>query len=203
MDSTDEAGPAPSTERTQPADASSDDMSQLFHLYYGPVYSFFLKRGFPVEECRDLTQETFIRVLKYRDQLRSESSVGHWILRIAANVWKNELRWWSAEKRDAAEISLDQQTEDRSPVPGDRLRSPRPGALETLLSREQSELLRQAVDRLPPQMRRCLRLRIDQEMKYREIAAVMQLNVNTVKSQVSQGQQRLKAELEKLKCRES
>lgn len=192
MDSTDQAGLAP-----------SDEMSRLFHIYYGPVYSFFLKRGFPVEECRDLTQETFVRVLKYKDQLRSESSVGRWILRIAANVWKNELRWWSAEKRDAAEISLDRQPDDRSPAPAEGLKSPRPGALEILLSREQSELLRQAVDRLPPQMRRCLRLRIDQEMKYREIAAVMQLNVNTVKSQVSQGQQRLKAVLEKLECRES
>jgi len=202
MDSKDEAGPAHGTEKARRPDTSGE-MSRLFHLYYGPVYRFFLKRGFKTEECRDLTQDTFVRVLKSMDQLRNESSAGRWILRIAANVWKNELRWWSAEKRDAAEVSLDRQTDDRSPVPGDRLKSPRPGALESLLSREQSELLRQAVDRLPPQMRRCLRLRIDQEMKYREIAAVMQLNVNTVKSQVSQGQQRLKAVLEKLGCRES
>lgn len=197
MDDKDATGNRDSQAEVMPDEAFSD----LFRRHYRPVYRFFEKRGFAPEKCRDLTQETFLRVLKYKGQLRKESSVVRWLLRIAANLWKNELRWWTAEKRDGQELSLDQEPDDGNPGLAELVRDSEPEPLEGLLDREQSDLLHQALDQLPPQMRRCLQLRIDLGMKYREIATVMQLNVNTVKSQISQGKGRLKAEMEKLGCR--
>ncbi len=44
-------------------------------------------------------------------------------------------------------------------------------------------------------MRQCVLLRLDQEMKYREIADVMNIAVNTVKSQLAQAKDRLRTRL--------
>jgi len=55
--------------------------------------------------------------------------------------------------------------------------------------------LRSAVEQLPEQMRKCLTLRIDQELKYREIATVLRLSPETVKVHLMRARQRLREEL--------
>jgi DNA-directed RNA polymerase specialized sigma24 family protein len=44
-------------------------------------------------------------------------------------------------------------------------------------------------------MRRCLALRVEQDLKYREIASVMRLSIDTVKAHLFQARQRLKETL--------
>ncbi len=181
------------------APAPDEEFRQLFDRYYRPVFHFFSNRGFPSEECLDLTQETFLRVYKSMGQFRREATPKRWLLRIAANIWKNELRRRSAEKRDAKEVSLDSDMDGQEPCPaGDELaagsRASEP--LDAFLAKEQGQRLRRALDELPPQMRRCMLLRTDQELKYREIAAIMKLSVETVKSQIYQARQRLRSELD-------
>jgi len=53
-------------------------------------------------------------------------------------------------------------------------------------------LLSSALAQLPPQMRRCVELRFGQELKYREIAAVMKISVDTVKSHLFQAREHLR-----------
>lgn len=69
--------------------------------------------------------------------------------------------------------------------------------LEETLRDESRRLLREAVGELPPSMRRCVQLRIDRSLKYREIAAILMVSVDTVKTQLHQARQRLKGDLEK------
>jgi len=37
---------------------------RLFELHHARILRFFRRKGFPPEDCRDLTQETFISVYK-------------------------------------------------------------------------------------------------------------------------------------------
>lgn len=185
--------------------APDEEFRQLFNRFYRPVYHFFSNRGFASEECLDLTQETFLRVYKSMGQFRREATPKRWLLRIAANIWKNEIRRRSAEKRDAKEVSLDSDLDGQEPSPvdcelaaGSRASEP----LDEFLAKEQDQRLRRALQALPPQMRRCMLLRTDQELKYREIAALMKLSVETVKSQIYQARQRLRSELDYRKADE-
>ena len=169
---------------------------RLFQRYYRPVSYFFTNRGFSIEECRDLTQETFIGVYKGMDRFRAESSVETWLFRIAANIWRNALRSRSAEKRDGTEISLATWDDSGREISVSEVDdSPVRGPLDEALAGERLRLLREAIEELPAQMRRCLLLRIDRDMKYREIAALMQISVDTVKSQLFQAKERLKQRL--------
>ena len=70
---------------------------------------------------------------------------------------------------------------------------PAPG--EEMLQRERALVLRQAIDRLPEQMRKCLVLRVDHEMRYKEIAMVLRLSPETVKVHLAHARRRLQEEL--------
>jgi RNA polymerase sigma-70 factor, ECF subfamily len=166
------------------------DFDHLIERFYRPVSYFFSNRGFSHEESRDLAQETFLGVYKGLDRFRGDSSVETWLFKIAANIWRNAIRSRSAEKRDGLEISADDAPDEPDLFGGGRL-----DPLVEALSDERVRLLRAAIDELPPQMRRCLLLRIDHDMKYREIAAVLQISIQTVKSQLFQAKERLKERL--------
>lgn len=167
------------------------EFQRLFERYSQPVTSFFARRGFSIEDCRELTQETFLGVYKGMDRFRRDSSVETWLFTIAANIWRNQLRSLSADKRDGQEVSLEADREDSGPrlveVLGDGGADP----LEGLLDEERRIRVREALDELPPQMRRCLILRIDRQLKYREIAELLRISIETVKSQLFQARERL------------
>ncbi len=171
---------------------------QLFRRYHRPLRQFFSNRGFSSDECRDLTQETFLGAYKGLARYRGEASEDTWIFKIAGNVWKNAVRDRSATKRDASLISLADAVDEEEPIAADRGldgSSIASDPLASALADERRRLLRDAVEELPDQMRTCVFLRIYQEMKYREIATVMNISINTVKSQLHQAQESLRQKL--------
>ncbi len=171
---------------------------RLFERFCAPVTHFFTNRGFSTAEAEDLAQECFLRVYRNMGRFRFESSFETWLFQVVANVWKNALRSRSTHKRSVESVRLDEildrdDGERRNAEPGD----PAAGPLEQALEGERARLLRQAIDELPPKMRRCMLLRLGQDLKYREIAAALQVSMATVRSQLSAGYERLKPLLEK------
>ena len=167
----------------------------LFDRFYWPLFRFFERRGFSTEECQDLVQETFLRVHRGIEEFRGESHCVHWLFRIAANTAGKALRHQSAAKRAGSTVSWEDQGLEEAPhaLPG---RAETPAPLRQLLGKEKQELLRQAIDRLPAQMRRCVRLRVFQDLDYEEIAEALQISPSTVKVQLFKARKRLQSELE-------
>ena len=168
------------------------DFIQELEGLQGPILRFFAGRGFPLEECRDLAQETFLRAVRGRESFRWDSTVRTYVRRIASNVAHNSIRRRKAGKRDGREVPLDGVKDSIGrPVDVSDLLRNSPTPLEIALVKERRRLLRQALDGLPPQMRRCILLRIDQDRQYQEIADLLQLSINTVKSHLHEGKKRL------------
>lgn len=172
----------------------TEDFEQLFQRYYRPVYAFFARRGFPPADCEDLTHEAFLRVYRSWGALRREDALEAWILRIAANVWKNELRRRAAGKREGTEVELHEDQVAAGGAGAGAGAGWRRDPFAALSSSEEVARIEAALARLPPRMRRCILLRA-QDMKYREIADLLRLSIETVKSQIHQARQRLLAEL--------
>ena len=63
---------------------------------------------------------------------------------------------------------------------------------------ENRRRLKDTIERLPPKMRRCVLLYIYQGKKYREIAELLDVEINTVKSQIAQAKTRLRSLLDEL-----
>ena len=162
---------------------------RLVDLYYTPVYQVFAKRGFPPDDCLDLTQETFLGIYTGIRSFRREADFDTWLFKIAMNAFRKRLRWRAAEKRRGEEVSIDGEEEDEAAKVS--LASPEPVPAEAALQRERSRVLREAMDKLPEQMRKCMVLRIERDLKYREIAVVLRLSPETVKAHLFQARKKL------------
>jgi RNA polymerase sigma-70 factor, ECF subfamily len=176
-----------------------EGFESIFGCYYGAILRFFVRCGFKQEECEELTQETFLRVYNAMDTFRCDSEVKTWLFTIATNLYRNEIRSRRTIKRTAALVSLETAIEQGQPLFGER--SPLSGAsgmdgpLDALLFDEQVRLLRRELEGLPERMRQCVTLFLNQGLKYREIAVVMQISVETVKAQIFQAKKRLREAL--------
>jgi RNA polymerase sigma-70 factor, ECF subfamily len=173
-------------EELQAGISVEENFRLLCDLFHRPLYHFFSKRGFPAQDCLDLTQETFLGIYRGIGTFRRDARFETWLFKIATNAFRKRLRWGTADKRTGEEVPL--EAEERGPagglVPGERM-----------LEQERARLLREAIERLPEQMRKCLILRVYHEMKYREIGTVLRLSPETVKAHLFQARRRLQEEL--------
>ncbi len=168
---------------------------ELHWLYYGRVRGFFARREFTPAECEDLTQETFLRAFNEIEGLQSANRFPSWLFVIAANIYRNEVRRRRTDKRDVLEEPLDDLVSGQAEGTATALGSRSAGTsspFEDAVHQEQLDSLRAALRQLPPQMRRCLYLRLDQGLKYREIAVVMRISIQTVKAHLNHAQRHLR-----------
>jgi RNA polymerase sigma-70 factor, ECF subfamily len=164
----------------QAGDRREESAEELFRQLYGPVERVFQRHGFSAAERADLTQDVLLRVYEGIDGFAGRSSFASWLQTIVLNVYRNEIRRRRAGKRDAVEKSTDDQDDppeieavDQNPLAG-------------LIDEERYRMLRTAVEEMPAQMQTCFRLRYDHEYKYREIADVMRISIQTVKAHLHQ-----------------
>lgn len=183
------------------ADKNRDACFQrLFRRHREPIANFFLNKGFSDEECRDLTQDTFIRVYRGMPSFQHNASFRTWLFQIARNLWKNALRDRQALKRAAEESSFETMVEVEGEVPpsveqGAVSTRANAGPLAVLLVNERQQRLRDAMTELPPEQQQLVLFRIDQELKVRQIADLMNMPVGTVKTKLARARRSLKEKL--------
>ncbi len=161
----------------------------LIESYYRPVQRFFARKGLAPETCLDLTQETFLGIYRGLDAYRPEARFETWVYKIATTTYLKSVRSRAAGKRSGQEVSTDAIAGHEPAL------TARGGQLEAVLYKERRRELERAIGRLPGQMRRCVVMRAFHELSYRDIAAALQLSVDTVKAHLHQGRRRLKERL--------
>jgi RNA polymerase sigma-70 factor (ECF subfamily) len=139
-----------------------------------------------------MSQETLLRVFNGMQQFRGEGRIEVWIFRVAHSVYLNAVRARSVLKRSGSEVPFEPENEPAEDSPSST-RSGEP--LDQALIRERQVLLSRAIEELPPQMRRCIQLRVMQDLKYREIAEVLHISVDSVKAHLYQARQHLQRNL--------
>jgi RNA polymerase sigma-70 factor (ECF subfamily) len=168
----------------------------LFERHYAQILRFFRRKGFDPEDCRDLTQETFVSVFKGVMDLRQEEQFESWLFAIAHNVWCSRIESRTAQKRSGTLLSLEGEGEsDDRPSIAAGLADSNADPLTVVLEKEKLEKLREALQHLPQQMHRCAQLRVVHDLSYAEIAALMGISVNTVKAHLHQAQKALRSQL--------
>jgi RNA polymerase sigma-70 factor, ECF subfamily len=144
-------------------------------------------------DAEDLVQDAYIKAfLAFREgEFRGLGSCRAWLFRIMVNTFRDQYR--SRLRRPALELV---GFEEDSEAAGDlALASAAPGP-DLLV---EASLLREAIDKaiqaLPPEIRIVVTLFFIEEMKYREIAAIVGCPIGTVMSRVTRGRQLLQAAL--------
>jgi RNA polymerase sigma-70 factor, ECF subfamily len=185
------AEPSPAlVQRAQAGDR--DALSALLQSQQTYVYSIAMSLMHNPADAADMTQEAFVRLLRSLGTYRAETKFTTWLYRLVTNICLDGLR-----RRGRPVDSLDEpastQAGDDAQTPGERLadsdRWTQPE--EEVQLRESADEVRAALASLPPAQRLALTLHYFQDQRYEDIADVMALPLNTVKSHIRRGKERL------------
>lgn len=164
------------------------DKELLFRVYYPRVIRFFMRRSGLTQAiaAEDLAQDVFIRVFRGFGTFENLESFESWLMKIARNIYLNEVRSSQSKKRKAHTVEIFENDEalekrDLSPDPE-----------EVALNRETMSILRQAIDDLPTKMRLCILMWYSGK-RMDEIAGILHVEIGTVKSHLFAARQRIKS----------
>ena len=145
-----------------------DYLNEVFNRYSKRIYNYFLKSTLERSDSDDLTQELFIRVMKYKNSYKDGHSVQFWIFQIARNMVKDHFRKLKVhqDKFNPVEV-IPEVTEENMDA-----------------EYEKEKKLHQAMKSLPDDKRELLVLSKFQGMKYEQIANMRKTSVSNIKVQV-------------------
>jgi RNA polymerase sigma-70 factor (ECF subfamily) len=146
-------------------------------------------------DAEDLVQETFLKSLRGFAGFETGSNFKAWIFRILRNTYLTSRSGLAARRT----VALDEELE------GDGESAP-PAYPESAIDRQTPELnlirltdraaLHRAMEKLPPPLLEVVLLCDVEEMKYKEIAAILEVPIGTVMSRIARARAHLRASLE-------
>jgi RNA polymerase sigma factor (sigma-70 family) len=154
-------------ERVQDGDTAQ--LALLFERYHVGLFRYVLHLTHNRTVSEDLVQEVFFRVLKYARSYDARLSFPVWIYGMARNAHFDLIH-----KRRAEVISAELS----------EVRSPEPMPEELITRKEDALFLEQALRQLPEDKREVLVLSRFHNLRYEEIARILECEVGTVKVRV-------------------
>ncbi len=180
-------------------------LQDIVEKYYDDIFRFCTFQSGSREDAYDLTQETFLRFIRYVEGYHYRNLKGY-LLTIAMNLCRDFLT--EKSRQGEREISFDQEINSDNPSESDSLwdiyqpseavsgrteESPESKLMES----DVHDRLMEALSCLPQMQRETLLFHYLYDMKYREIAKLTGVSVSTVKSRVKQGTEKLRGVLKK------
>ncbi|HEY48126.1 MAG: hypothetical protein AMJ88_03955 [Anaerolineae bacterium SM23_ 63] len=147
---------------------------------YRIVRRFTSDRG----EAEAIVQETWLRAWRALPQSIEDRPLAPWLVRIAVNVVRDI--WRKKKPLDFTDVGGEE----------DFLQDERPGPEEHLSQKEVLEKLVLGVERLRPEYRMVIALRYEGGLSYQEMASVLNLPINTVRTHLHRAKSTLRRWLE-------
>lgn len=167
--------------------AKNDDMEEyltfLMNQYGNSVLRMCYVYLKDYQLAEDAAQETFIRVYQHYEEFHNRSSVKTWIIQIAINLCKNQMRthWW---KNRFHQEMIEVETS---------------GYYDSFLDRQ---MVLMEISKLSVKYREVILLYYYQELTILEIADVLGEKESTIKARLVRAREKLKPELKEVLCYE-
>ena len=155
--------------------------------------AFWLSRN--PTDAEDLVQETFLKALRGFTSFEPGSNFRAWIFRILRNTYLTSRTGLAAMRTVALEDELDDRNESGTALYPE-------GAIDretperNLIRLSDRAALHAAMEKLPPPLLEVILLCDVEEMKYREIATVLEIPIGTVMSRIARARTALRGELQ-------
>jgi RNA polymerase sigma-70 factor (ECF subfamily) len=181
-----EAAPAPHA-----VSLTAEDFDGLVQRCQRRVFRV-LRSLFRDDDTADtLTQECLLRGFRNRGTYRGESSPETWLLSIALNLARDQMR----SRRFAFWRRLQRTGDLEAHGPSSRWADPRPAPDRILQAREEVATVWAGIEKLPERQKTVFVLRFVEEMGLAEIAAVLGLSVGSVKVHLHRATRNMRARL--------
>lgn len=160
-----------------------------------PLYNFILRQVRTVQVAEDLVQDVFVKIVHNATDFKHEARFSTWTYAIARNVCIDHLRKMSLRRHP----SLDQpsQEDNDGPTLLDRMsdKHPQTSAERAAIGSEIGVRITKAVEELPPEQREVFLLRELGNIPFKDIAEMVGVPENTVKSRMRYALERLQEAL--------
>jgi RNA polymerase sigma-70 factor (ECF subfamily) len=155
--------------------------------------AFWLSRN--AADAEDLVQEAFLKALRGFATFEPGSNFKAWIFRILRNTYLTSRTGLAAMRTVALEDEMGDGSDSRSAVyPEGAIDRDTPEV--NLIRLSDRAALQAAMEQLPPPLLEVILLCDVEEMKYREIAAVLEIPIGTVMSRIARARAALRGALQ-------
>lgn len=144
-------------------------------------------------EAEDVAQEAFLKAYRALASFRGDSAFYTWLYRIAINTAKNAL---VAQRRRPVDFDLDLQDPEQFERQARLKETDTPEGV--VLTEEIRQVVEQAMEQLPEDLRTAIVLRELEGLSYEEIAAAMDCPVGTVRSRIFRAREAIDKKLKPL-----
>ena len=159
----------------------------LMKKYRKSVYYMLLKMVYNPDDAEDLTQEAFAKAFTSLHKFDSKFAFSTWLFRIATNNCIDFIR-----KKKLLTYSIDQPVDEDSDRPffidiRDKNYNPN----EEMIHSQRSQIIHEAVEKLPQRYKILVQMRYFDEKAYEELADELNLPLGTVKAQLHRARELL------------
>ena len=167
----------------------------IIYRYEKRIYNLALKYTGNVEDASDLLQDTFLQVLKKLQTFRGDAKFSTWIFRITTNLFLMKKR----KEKNIDIVPMDKPVLTRK---GDSVemqlfdeKAVQP--LDLVEYNEENEILMKAIESLPDDYKTAIVLKDMNGFSNEEVAGILEITVQAVKSRVHRARLALKESLSK------
>ena len=162
----------------------TENQKKIYNLAYRMVRN--------EQDALDLTQEAFLKAYRSLSQYRGESGFSVWLYRLASNICIDFLR--KKKKQNIVSLVYDGEDGETAEMDiADESQSPE----RVLEKSEARRAVAAGLEKLSEEHRKIILLRDVDGYSYEEIAAVLSIEMGTVKSRLARARSALRSELEK------
>ena len=141
-------------------------------------------------DADDLVQETYLKGLRGYAGFEAGTNFKAWIFRILRNTYLTSRTGLAARRT----VALEDELEETGLLPESAIERDTPESLMLRLS--DKEAVEAAMDQLPAPLLEVILLCDVEEMKYKEIATVLEIPIGTVMSRIARARQTLRLSLQ-------
>ncbi len=158
-----------------------DAFSDLFKQYYESLYRIALRFVNDTQLAENVAQEIFVKIWVNRTKYKIRTNLKSFLFTAVRNQCLNELK---QQKRTVSISTADFIKEEK-------MNSPE----EDLIILERKKAVHKAIDKLPRQCRQIYLMKKYDDLKYTEIAEILNISINTVKTQMKRAMKSLLKQL--------
>jgi RNA polymerase sigma-70 factor (ECF subfamily) len=147
---------------------------RLIAVYQKPLYVFVWRMVQDEDDAKDICQDTFFKAYKKIRSFKEKSKFSSWLFQIG---YRKALDFLARKKRQRAVLN---RVEAKSDIAGNE---------KEFEVKQADRTIGKIIDGLQPNHRTALHLFFKEEMTYNEIASVMKVPINTVKSYIHRGKE--------------
>lgn len=153
------------------------NIEEIYTEYFDMIYKYLLCLTHNSDLAEELTQETFYKAIVKINTFKGKSKISTWLCKIAQNLWYDEIRKNKKSVINYDDLNLLVSNEDIE---------------NNFISINEQENLHIKINSLDDITKKVIELRIDGDLKFKEIGAIFNKSENWARVTFYRGKTKIK-----------